>query len=89
MDPMTSSMPRRLDQRERAEMRQWLENWRQAGAFLEHEHRQRLEALTDEDAWRETQSLFALWEPGMTGDAGEGLLLQQRVFAGYADRARR
>lgn len=51
------------------------------GPLLETERRDRVAALTDDDAWRESQDLFQAWEPGMSGDSGEGLMLQQDVFA--------
>jgi hypothetical protein len=58
----------------------WLENWKAAADVLENERWNRLRSLTDEAAWSETEALFALWEPDWTGDAGEGLILQQAVF---------
>ena len=39
-----------------------------------------MRALTDDEAWDEAQGLFEMWEPDMSGDAGEGLILQQNVF---------
>ena len=39
-----------------------------------------MHALDDDTAWDEAQALFALVEPDWSGDAGEGLFLQQRVF---------
>jgi hypothetical protein len=74
IDPAPTS-----DQRE--QMRQWLDNWARVGPILEAERRSRVAALTDAEAWVESQNLFRLWQPDMTGDAGEGLLLQQAVFA--------
>jgi hypothetical protein len=62
-------------------MRRWLDDWRVAGARLERERRARLRSLTDADAWRESQQLLQMWEPGMTGDHGRGLELHQAVFA--------
>ena len=61
-------------------MRRWLETWREGGAVLEQERWQRVRALTDDEAWEEAQGLFEMWEPDMSGDAGEGLILQQNVF---------
>lgn len=78
---MASSRPRPLTDAERAQMRQWLDTWRQAGPMLDEERWQRVRALSDDEAWEETQNLFAMWHAGMTGDAGEGLRLQQDVFA--------
>ena len=71
-------------------MRKWLETWREAGRLLDEERCQRIRSLTDDDAWEQTESLFKMWEPGMTGDAGEGLRLQQELFArARAPRPRR
>ncbi len=72
---------RTLDEHEREQMRRWLENWQRVGPLLEAERRERVAALTGDDAWDESQELFQAWQPEMTGDAGEGLLLQQDVFA--------
>jgi hypothetical protein len=72
---------RSLSDDEREQMRQWLQTWQRAGQWLERERAEHLAALTDDAAWDDSLSLFAEWEPGMTGDDGEGLLLQQQVFA--------
>jgi hypothetical protein len=74
-----------IDAKTRAEMKQWLDTWKRVGPILDAGRWARVRALTDEEAWRESEGLFQLWEPRMTGDAGEGLLCQQAVFA----RARR
>jgi hypothetical protein len=90
MNTMSSSDPRQITADERADMRKWLETWREAGRLLDEERWQRIRHLTDDEAWEQTESLFKMWEPGMTGDAGEGLLLQQDVFArARAPRPRR
>ena len=39
-----------------------------------------LRPCRDDGAKRIAKSLFALWEPGMTGDAGEGLLTNSYPF---------
>ena len=83
--PFDNAQGRQLTEDERAQMRQWIDNWRVAGPFLEQERWTRVAALTDEESWNESQGLFAAWEPEMLGDGGEGLLLQPRVF----ERARR
>ena len=64
----------------RRQGRAWLEAWRVAGPRLENERWQQVAALDDDSAWEEAQALFALVEPEWTGDAGEGLVLQQDVF---------
>ena len=66
---------------EREQMRRWLDNWAITGPLLEAERRERVAALTDAEAWAESQGLLNAWQPDMTGDAGEALLLQQAVFA--------
>ena len=85
MQTMSVSPPRPLTGEERAQMRKWLDIWRETGPLLEEERWRRVAALTDDDAWRIAQDLLGMWESHMTGDGGEGLCLQQRVF----DRARR
>lgn len=72
---------RRFTDEERALTRRWLEHWKVAGPALEAERWRRVAALTDDEAWRETQDLLLMWEPAMEGDNGEELLLHQRVFA--------
>jgi hypothetical protein len=67
--------------------RRWLDAWQGAAARLEAEQVAHLLQLDDESAWTEAASLFAMWEPGWVGDAGEGLLLQQAVFARHRHRA--
>jgi hypothetical protein len=42
--------------------------------------------LTDADAARDALRLFDLWQPDWPTDAGEELLLHQRVFARARDR---
>ena len=69
----------------RAEIRRWLDTWRDAGAALDEERWRRVMGLTDEEAWAETVGLLSMWEPSWSGDAGEELLRHQDVFA----RARR
>lgn len=89
MMAMSPSNPLALTDIEKTQMRQWLENWRRVGPLLEEERRQRVAALTDDDAWRESQGLLEWWDPAMTGDAGEGLLLQQAVFGRWNERGKR
>ncbi|MEO7270561.1 MAG: hypothetical protein ABI211_01005 [Vicinamibacterales bacterium] len=70
-----------LSNEERQQMRQWLHTWQRAGQWLERQRAEDLAGLTDEQAWNDSLSLFAEWEPGMTGDDGEGLRLLRQVFA--------
>jgi len=58
------------------------------GPLLEQERWERLAALTDDEAWAESQGLPHLWRPGMDGDAGEGLVLQQERFRAMSRPAR-
>jgi hypothetical protein len=70
---------------ERAQMKRWLDNWARVGPLLEEERMQRLREMTPEEAQVATRQVWELWQPEWPTDDGEGLLLQQRVFA----RARR
>jgi hypothetical protein len=74
-----------LTAEEKAQMRQWLENWRVAGPLLEEERWERLRTMTEDEAQLATRRVLELWQPDWPGDNGEGLLLLQRVVA----RARR
>jgi hypothetical protein len=65
----------------RAQMKQWLDNWKRTGPILDAERWERLAAMTTEEAQAATLDLLDLWQPGWTGDDGEELLLHQRVFA--------
>lgn len=75
---MTARFP--LSDDERAQMRQWLENWKVVGPLLEAERWAKLRAMTEAEAWEATRDVVALWQPDWRGDQGEALLLQQRVF---------
>lgn len=70
---------------ERAQMKKWLDNWARVGPILDEERWQRLLAMSPEEAQIATRQVWELWRPEWPTDEGEGLLLQQRVFA----RARR
>ena len=70
-----------LDAAGRAAMRQWLDNWKRVGPILERERWERLAQMTDDEAQWATQLVLELWQPDWPTDEGEGLLLQQRVFA--------
>jgi hypothetical protein len=78
-----------LNAERRAQGRRWLNAWREAGAVLEAERQAHLRALDDDSSWEEAQALFALWEPDWAGDAGDGLLHQQFVFARQSRRLTR
>ena len=66
---------------DRTATKQWLDNWRRVGPMLEDERWERLAAMTTEEAQLETWNLLELWQARWPSDDGEGLLLQQRVFA--------
>ena len=70
-----------LDAESRAQMKQWLDNWKVVGPILEAERWSRLAAMTDEEAQRASLLVLELWQPDWHGDDGEELLLHQRVFA--------
>jgi hypothetical protein len=70
-----------LDAGSRAQMKQWLDNWKVVGPILEAERWARLAAMTDEEAQRASLLVLELWQPDWHGDDGEELLLHQRVFA--------
>jgi hypothetical protein len=78
-------MGERLSAADREKTRRWLENWKVVGPILERERADRLAAMTEAERQRRSRDVLALWQPDWRGDDGEGLLLQQRVFA----RARR
>jgi hypothetical protein len=66
---------------ERAQMKQWLDNWARVGPILEAERWARVRALTDADAAGDAMRLWELWQPDWPTDEGDELLLHQRVFA--------
>ena len=77
----------RLDAEGRAQAKRWLDNWKVVGPILEAERWARLAAMTDAEAQQASWRVLELWQPDWHGDAGEELLLHQRVFA--RARARR
>lgn len=70
----------------RAELRQWVERWKVVGPILDAERWARLQASSDDELRRQSDELLNLWQPGVPGDDGEGIVLQQRVFARLRDR---
>ncbi len=70
-----------LTEQERELTRQWLETWRRVSPLLEAERWERVAALTANEAWIESLGLLRQWKPDMSGDAGQGLQLQQDAFA--------
>jgi hypothetical protein len=79
--PAHEAAPASHDLESRARMKQWLDTWARVGPILEAERRERLAAMTDEEAQAASQRVLELWQPEWHGDNGEGLLLLQRVIA--------
>lgn len=77
-DPALAAL---ADPARKAEMRQWVERWKVVGPILDAERWARLQASSDEELRRQSDELLSLWQPGVPGDDGEGIVLQQRVFA--------
>ena len=76
-----SSDPLPLDGEGRAQMKRWLNTWAWVGPILDRERWARVRALTAEECQISTRRVWELWQPDWPTDEGEGLLLQQRVFA--------
>lgn len=70
----------------RAEMRQWVDRWKVVGPVLEAERWARLLASSDDELRQQSEDLLNLWQPGVPGDDGEAILIQQRVFARLTER---
>lgn len=65
----------------KAEMRQWVDRWKVAGPLLDEERWARLVASSDDELRQQSRDLLSLWRPGIAGDDGEAIVLQQRAFA--------
>lgn len=72
---------------DRAEVKNWLRRWSEVSPILEQERWRDVAGLTDDEASLATAGLLALWQPDWPTDDGEGLLLQQLVFARARDRS--
>lgn len=79
---------RSADLKTREHIRRWFDGWQHAGRLLDQERSGALETMTDGEAQQAAQQLFELWQHDWPSDEGEGLLLQQRVFARVARRLR-
>jgi len=77
---MSSSHFRPLTDDERAQMRQWLDNWRVTGELLERERVERMRALTEAEAARIACDLWLFARSG-GGDDAEGLLPMKRLLS--------
>jgi len=78
---MSSDSPAPLDAETRAQLTQWLANWRRVGPLLEAERWARVRSMSDHEAQETTRRVLELWQPDWHGDDGEEILLHQRVFA--------
>ena len=81
MQTMSVSPPRPLTGEERAQMRKWLDTWREAGPLLEAERWRRLQNMSDADRALMSLDLLSLWQSDRPGDDGEALVRVQRAFA--------
>ncbi len=81
-------LPSGLTAEAKAEMRQWVDRWKVVGPILEAERWARLLATSEDDLRRQSLDLLALWQPGVAGDDGEAIVLQQRAFALLRGRER-
>jgi hypothetical protein len=73
--------PLEYSDNEKLATRRWLEHWRTVGPLLAAERWARLAARSDADLLQDSRDLLSFWRPEFTGDAGEALVIQQRVFA--------
>jgi hypothetical protein len=78
---MSDSPRPALTPEERHRTRQWLDNWAIAGPVLEQERWEHLTRMTPEECQAATRRVWELWQPAWPSDEGEGLRLQQQVFA--------
>jgi CRISPR-associated endonuclease/helicase Cas3 len=63
--------------------RAWLSTWEKAGAELERIGAAELAAMTDEEARRAMRHVFEMWQPSPEPPGENGLVVQQRLFAGF------
>ncbi len=62
------------------EQRLWMEQWRHAAIALDEVKQDKLANLTDEAAWRQTESLLSIPNPWRDPKRVSGLVEQQAVF---------
>jgi hypothetical protein len=65
----------------KADAKRWLDHWKVAGPALEADRWARLQSATEATLQQQAWDLLSLWQPGVAADDGEGIRLQQRVFA--------
>ena len=86
-DPIPApSVTRSFGAREKAEMREFVERWKRAGALLDADRWQRLRRATDAELNRKAWDVLGLWQVGLAADDGDAIRIQQRVFARLAAR---
>jgi hypothetical protein len=73
--------PLEFSDQEKAATRRWLEQWRTVGPMLAQERWARLSARSDADLLQDSRDLLSFWRPDFTGDDGEAIVIQQRVFS--------
>jgi hypothetical protein len=62
------------------EMRQWMQQWREAAIFLDEVKRDELANMTDEEGWRAIESLLSLAPHYRRLSRTSGLVKQQAWF---------
>jgi len=63
------------------EQRQWMQQWRETGIFLDEMRRYELSQLTPEQAMRDARSVLSIPVGWRNPDAVCGLIEQQALFA--------
>lgn len=74
------------DDNARTQVKQWADNWKRVSPILEAERWARLEAMTDEEATTIAVELLSLYQSGVPGDDGEGVLAIQSAFSKWRTR---
>jgi len=62
------------------ELRQWVQQWRETGIFLEEVKRDELANMTDEEGWRAIESVLSLAPHYRRLSRTSGLVKQQAWF---------
>ena len=65
----------------REELRQWVNQWRETGIFLEEVKRDELANMTDEEGWRAIEHIQSVPYAWRNPAAVCGLIEQQALFA--------
>jgi hypothetical protein len=64
-----------------AEMRQWMQQWREAAIYLDEVKRDELANMTDEEGWRAIEHIQCFRDGWRDPAAICGLIEQQALFA--------